>query len=143
MDVKTGVGAKSPRRPRVVVKTLTDLRERAVRGSGLKGREPRRDRLTAWAVRAIHVPFVVVYTVLGIRVLQVVFGVRGDTGFVHFIDVLAKPLYSPFLGVLGSFAVAEAGPPLRPILFAVLSFAVVHGLVRELFRVFGQRRRHS
>lgn len=123
-----------------LVSVATDLRERAVRGVEAQEREVSRGRSAARTGQVVDYLFALVYVLLGIRVLLALIGARTEAGFVQFIDAVTNPLNAPFRGILPSPTAPGGYTLVLPVLFAILMYAVLHGIVKGLLRLIGQRR---
>jgi uncharacterized protein YggT (Ycf19 family) len=88
----------------------------------------------------IDYAFMLLYSLLFLRLLLVFVGARQGAGFVQFVDAVTNPFYSPFRGIVASPEVAEGFTLAVPLLVALLAYGLLHLAINRLLRVIVYRR---
>ncbi len=118
------------------------LHGKAIRNVADTDREIERERTAARIAQFIDYAFYLVYGLLALRFLLALAGASQRAGFARFVNGVTAPLYAPFKGLLASPGVVEGTGMsfATPVLVAIVAYALLHGAVKGLLRVFGVRR---
>lgn len=117
-----------------------DMRSDAISEVVGTGREVSRGRRVARVSQVFDYLFGVLYGLLAIRLVLAMVAARSSNGFVQFIDSVTNPFYALFRGILPS-PTAEGGYTLVvPIIIALIVYALLHGAINGLLRMFVHRK---
>ncbi len=116
------------------------LRGEAIDGVIGKDREKARVRVLARVAQFVNSAFVVLYTLLAVRLLLALAAARSGAGFVQLINALTNPFYSMFRGIVASPAREGGHELVLPILVALAAYALLHVGVLGVLRLVAHRR---
>jgi uncharacterized protein YggT (Ycf19 family) len=85
--------------------------------------------------RIIDFVFGLIYTALLVRFILELLGARPSTGFFELILKVSDPFYAPFRGLFPA-TTFESERIVWSLLAAVFGYALLHGLLRGLLRIF-------
>ena len=88
----------------------------------------------------IDYAFMLLYSLLFLRVLLVFFSARGGSGFVKFVEGITNPFFAPFRGIVASQEVADGFTLAVPILIALVVYGLLHLAINRLLHVVVYRR---
>lgn len=91
--------------------------------------------------RVVDSLFIAIYGVLAVRLLAALFAVRETAGVGRIVTRFTDPLYSPFRGTVGGTVDDQGNMLALPVLIALLSYALLHGLIMTVLRTAGQTAR--
>ena len=146
-QVDRGVAAEIAARDQLASKTEAQtilLNTNGARGNTLAQavvtEQPRAlSGVMGWLSRVFNYLFLVIYSLLIIRLLLAVFAPDSNAGFVQLINMVTDPLYAPFRGIVTSPGVAGWGVAV-PIVLAIVAFALLHLAVNGFLRLFARRK---
>ena len=101
---------------------------------------PARRHGLARASQFIDYAFMLLYSLLFLRVLLVFFSARGGSGFVKFVEGITNPFFAPFRGIVASQEVADGFTLAVPILIALVVYGLLHLAINRLLHVVVYRR---
>jgi uncharacterized protein YggT (Ycf19 family) len=84
--------------------------------------------------------FLLLYSMLFLRVLLIFFSARQGVGFVRFVNGVTDPFLRPFRGIVPTQEVAEGFTLAVPVLVALLVYGLFHLAINRLLRVIVYRR---
>ncbi|HEX8211666.1 MAG TPA: YggT family protein [Longimicrobium sp.] len=117
-----------------------DMRSHAISEVAGTGREIERGRTFARVSQVVDYLFMLLYGLLGIRLVLALLAARSSNGFVQMIDSVTDPFYAPFRGIVSSPS-AEGGFTLAvPIIIALIAYALLHAAIRGLLRMLVHRK---
>jgi uncharacterized protein YggT (Ycf19 family) len=117
-----------------------DMRSHAISEVAGTGREIERGRTFARVSQVVDYLFMLLYGLLGIRLVLALLAARSSNGFVQMIDAVTDPFYAPFRGIVSSPS-AEGGFTLAvPIIIAIIAYALLHAAIRGLLRMLVHRK---
>lgn len=102
--------------------------------------EIERGRVAARVSQVVDYIFMLVYGLLGIRLLLELFAARESAGFFQFIKTVTDPLYAPFRGLMPSPATPEGFTLALPIIVAIVAYMFLHLAVNGLLRMLAHRK---
>jgi YGGT family len=98
-----------------------------------------RPRAVAAIARIFDFAFGCVYLVLGLRFVLELLRARRASGFFTLVTAVSGPFYSPFKDIVGTSTFAGAYPLVWSLVFAMVAYALLHGVIRALLRVVSGR----
>jgi len=117
----------------------SNMREKAVREVVQTESEIERGRALARVSQIVDYVFLLIYGLLGIRLLLELFAARESAGFFQFIRSVTGPFYAPFRGLVPSPSV-DGFTLALPIIIALVVYALLHMAVNGLLRIFAHRK---
>ncbi len=102
--------------------------------------EIERGRVAARVSQVVDYVFMLVYSLLGIRLLLELFAARESAGFFKFIKTVTDPIYSPFRGLMPSPSTPEGFTLALPIIVAIVAYMILHLAINGLLRVVAHRK---
>lgn len=146
-EVKAEVGGEilneadrpAPSQAREVEAIADDMRRKAVDEVAETEREVERGRAAARVSQVVDYIFMIIYSLLVIRLLLELFAARESAGFVQFIKSLTGPFYAPFRGIVPSPS-ADGFTLALPIIVALVAYMVLHLIINGLLRLFAHRK---
>jgi uncharacterized protein YggT (Ycf19 family) len=103
--------------------------------------QERRRRVVERAYQFIDYAFLVLYGLLGVRLLLQLVAANEATGFVRFVDEVTQPFYAPFVDIVPSTTFADGGVFELSILVCMLAYVLLQVAVRGLLHLFFGTRR--
>ncbi|MBA2380106.1 MAG: YggT family protein [Blastocatellia bacterium] len=132
----------APTQAREIEDVASGMRQRAVDDVVDTEREVERGRFTARISQVVDYIFMLVYSILAIRLLLELFAARESAGFVQFIKSVTDPFYAPFRGIVASPTTAEGFTLALPIIVAIVCYMILHLAINGLLRLFAHRKTH-
>lgn len=102
--------------------------------------EIERGRVAARVSQVVDYIFMLVYGLLGIRLLLELFAARESAGFFRFIKAVTDPLYAPFRGLMPSPTTPEGFTLALPIIVAIVAYMLLHLAINGLLRMAAHRK---
>lgn len=103
-------------------------------------REVERGRVMARISQVVDYIFLLIYSLLGIRLLLALFAARESAGFVQFIRSVTDPIYAPFRGIVPSPSTPEGFTLALPIVVAIVAYILLHLAINALLRIIAHRK---
>jgi uncharacterized protein YggT (Ycf19 family) len=103
-------------------------------------REVERGRAAARISQVVDYIFILIYGLLGIRLLLALFAAREGAGFTEFVKSATDPLYSPFRGIVPSPSTPEGFTLALPIVIAIAAYALLHLAINGFLRMLAHRK---
>lgn len=101
---------------------------------------PRQRHGLARLSQFIDYAFMLLYTILAVRLILVFVHARTDAGFTGFIDAITNPFYAPFRGIVPSQDLEGGFTLATPLLIALVVYALLHLIINRLLRTIVYRR---
>jgi len=123
---------------------LTDaaerMRDRAVSDVVETEQDVERGRIVARISQVVDYIFLLIYSLLTIRLLLELFAARESAGFFKFIKSVTNPIYSPFAGLVPSPSTPEGFTLALPIIVAIVVYMLLHLAINSFLRILAHRK---
>jgi hypothetical protein len=123
---------------------LTDaaerMRDRAVSDVVETEQDVERGRVVARISQVVDYIFLLIYSLLTIRLLLELFAARESAGFFKFIKSVTNPIYSPFAGLVPSPSTPEGFTLALPIIVAIVVYMLLHLAINSFLRILAHRK---
>jgi len=116
------------------------MRERAVADVVETEQDVERGRVVARISQVIDYLFMLVYSLLAIRLLLELFAARESAPFFQFIKSVTDPFYSPFRGLVPSPSTPEGFTLALPIIIAIVVYMLLHLAINSFLRILAHRK---
>ena len=116
------------------------MRERAVADVVETEQDVQRGRVVARISQVVDYIFLLIYSLLAIRLLLELFAARESAPFFQFIKSITDPFYSPFRGLVPSPSTPEGFTLALPIIIAIVVYMLLHLAINGLLRIFAHRK---
>lgn len=90
--------------------------------------------------RVLHLLFVVIYALLGLRLLLGLLAANPNATFARWVSAASDPLAAPFRGIFPHVTFEDGFTFALSVAFAMLVYALVHALLYGVLRVFAAPR---
>ncbi|HYW30402.1 MAG TPA: hypothetical protein VE869_02765 [Gemmatimonas sp.] len=87
------------------------------------------------AARVVDAAFIMIYSLLGVRLLTALLSVRSDAGPGRVVASVTDPLYAPFHGVVANPLDAGGSILALPVLIALTSYMLLHVVINAALRI--------
>lgn len=115
------------------------MRQKAIDEVAETEREVERGRFMARVSQIVDYIFMLIYSLLTIRLLLELFAARESAGFFQFVKSITDPFYAPFRGIVPSPS-SDGFTLALPIIVAIVSYMVLHLAINGLLRLFAHRK---
>ena len=132
--------AASRRRDDEVDAVAGRIRDRAVSDVVETEREVERGRVVARISQVVDYIFLIIYSLLAIRLLLELFAARESAPFFQFIKSVTDPFYSPFRGLMPSPSTPEGFTLALPIIIAIVVYMLLHLAINGFLRLLAHRK---
>jgi hypothetical protein len=116
------------------------MRERAVTDVVETEQDIDRGRVVARISQVVDYIFLLIYSLLAIRLLLELFAARESAGFFKFIKSVTNPFYSPFAGLVPSPSTPEGFTLALPIIIAIVVYMLLHLAINSFLRILAHRK---
>ena len=116
------------------------MRERAVADVVETDHDVERGRVVARISQVVDYIFMLMYSLLAIRLLLELFAARESAGFFQFIKSVTDPFYSPFRGLVPSPSTPEGFTLALPIIIAIVVYMLLHLAINSFLRILAHRK---
>jgi hypothetical protein len=116
------------------------IRERAVGDVIESQNDVERGRVVARISQIVDYIFLLIYSLLAIRLLLELFAARESAGFFKFIKSVTNPIYSPFAGLVPSPSTPEGFTLALPIIVAIVVYMLLHLAINSFLRILAHRK---
>ena len=116
------------------------MRERAVSDVVETEQDVERGRVVARISQVVDYIFLLLYSLLTIRLLLELFAARESAGFFKFIKSVTSPFYSPFAGLVPSPSTPEGFTLALPIIVAIVVYMLLHLAINSFLRILAHRK---
>ena len=116
------------------------MRERAVADVVETEQDVERGRVVARISQVVDYIFLLLYSLLTIRLLLELFAARESAGFFKFIKSVTDPFYSPFAGLVPSPSTSEGFTLALPIIVAIVVYMLLHLAINGFLRILAHRK---
>jgi hypothetical protein len=123
-----------------IEKVAEDFRGKAIKEVLGTDREVTRARRFARLSQFVDYAFVVLYSLLTIRLTLALLAANSNSGFVQLIRTVTNPFYGMFRGIVASPTVEGGSTLAWPIVFAIVAYMLLHVAIRGLLRLIVHRR---
>ena len=123
-----------------VENVASDIRRSAVTEVEQTHREVERGRAAARISQVVDYVFLLIYGLLGIRLILELFAARESAGFFHFIRSVTDPIYAPFRGIVPSPSTPEGFTLALPIVVALVVYMLLHLAINGFLRMIAHRK---
>ena len=132
--------AASVRRDDRVDDVANRMRERAVADVVETEQDVQRGRVVARISQVVDYIFLLLYSLLAIRLLLELFAARESAPFFQFIKSISDPFYSPFRGLVPSPSTPEGFTLALPIIIAIVVYMLLHLAINSFLRILAHRK---
>ena len=132
--------AASLRRDADVDAVADGMRERAIADVVETERDVERGRVVARISQVVDYIFLLLYSVLAIRLLLELFAARESAPFFQFVKSISDPFYSPFRGLVPSPSTPEGFTLALPIVIAIVVYMLLHLAINSFLRILAHRK---
>ena len=116
------------------------MRDRAVSDVVETQQDVERGRVVARISQVVDYIFLLIYSLLTIRLLLELFAARESAGFFKFIKSVTNPIYSPFAGLVPSPSTPEGFTLALPIIVAIVVYMLLHLAINSFLRILAHRK---
>lgn len=116
------------------------MRDRAVSDVIETEQDVERGRVVARISQVVDYIFLLIYSLLAIRLLLELFAARESAPFFQFIKSITDPIYSPFRGLMPSPSTPEGFTLALPIIAAIVVYMLLHLAINGFLRLFAHRK---
>ena len=99
-----------------------------------------RGRVVARISQVVDYIFLIIYSLLAIRLLLELFAARESAPFFQFIKSVTDPFYSPFRGLMPSPSTPEGFTLALPIIIAIVVYMLLHLAINGFLRLLAHRK---
>lgn len=103
-------------------------------------REVERGRAAARVSQIVDYIFVLIYGLLGVRLVLDLLAARESSGFFQFIKSVTDPIYAPFRGIVPSLSTPDGFTLALPIVVALVAYMLLHIAINGLLRIAAHRK---
>lgn len=139
-EIGSAVAARSTETSARVANVASAMRENAISDTERGERVRTNARTAARGSQFLDYAFMMLYTLLGIRLVLSMIGARSGNGFVAFIAALTNPFYRPFRDIVPSPAVEGGFTLVLPVVVAIVAYVILHVAINALLRMVGRRK---
>ena len=116
------------------------IKDRAVSDVVETERDVQRGRVVARVSQVVDYLFLLIYSLLAIRLLLELFAARESAGFFKFIKSVTNPFYGPFAGLVPSPSTPEGFTLALPIIVAIVVYMLLHLAINSFLRILAHRK---
>jgi uncharacterized protein YggT (Ycf19 family) len=132
--------ASSVHRDEDVAGVAGRMRKRAVSDVVETEHDVERGRVVARISQVVDYIFLLIYSLLAIRLLLELFAARESAPFFQFIKSITDPFYSPFRGLVPSPSTPEGFTLALPIIIAIVVYMLLHLAINGFLRLLAHRK---